>query len=362
MGAHPKAPSAVVSEQGQQSLADLIEADPETILGVDTVRSFGPSLPFLFKVLASEKALAMQVHPTKDQAIIGFQRENGLGIHLGAAGRNYLDRNHNPEMLCALEPFWCLAGFRTVRDIAADLKSLHLSAIGENIDAFVQSRTLSGLRRLFSSIMLLNDERRKRFVREVVDKATVSKEIRHKWIVELNHQYPGDIGVVSPLFLALLHLRTGQAVYLGAGIIHAYLRGFGIELMSNSDNVVRGGLSVRHVDIPEFLDILDYNRRPIEPIDPQEVSTATEIYRTRISDFCLYRIRLKRGLKHVSARKRAVEILVCIEGEAVLGAGDDSIQIRKGESFLVPAAAPTYTLEGKGLLFKATVKRSRVGR
>ena len=128
--------------------------------------------------------------------------------------------------------------------------------------------------------------------------------------------------------------------------------------MSNSDNGVRGGLSVRHVDIPEFINILKYNTSPIEPIDPQEVTADTDVYRTPISEFCLYRIRLKHGLKHVPAAKRAVEILICVEGNAVLrtGAGLDSIYIQRGDSLLIPASAPAYTLEGKGMLFKATVK------
>ena len=277
LGAHPKAPSIVVKEEGEQSLSDLIEEYPNTILGADTVERFGPSLPFLFKVLASEKALALQVHPTKDQAKEGFEKENTLGICLDAPNSNYLDRNHKPEMLCSLDSFWCLAGFRSIVQIATELKSLRLATIGKEIDLFVQSRTVFGLKRLFESIMLMGNERKQLFVKEVVEKAAVLNGDRYKWIVEMNQQYPGDIGVVSPLFLNLLHLHAGQAVYLGAGLIHAYLRGFGIELMSNSDNVVRGGLSVRHVDIPEFIKILQYNESPVEPINPREVEKSTDV-------------------------------------------------------------------------------------
>jgi len=357
LGAHPKAPSIVVKEEGEQSLSDLIEEYPNTILGADTVERFGPSLPFLFKVLASEKALALQVHPTKDQAKEGFEKENALGIGLDAPNRNYLDRNHKPEMLCSLDSFWCLAGFRSIVQIATELKSLRLAMIGKEIDLFVQSRTVFGLERLFESIMLMGNERKQLFVKEVVEKAAVLNGDRYKWIVEMNQQYPGDIGVVSPLFLNLLHLHAGQAVYLGAGLIHAYLRGFGIELMSNSDNVVRGGLSVRHVDIPEFIKILQYNESPVEPINPREVEKSTDVYMTPTYDFCLYRIRLNRGLKYVSSRKRAVEILICIEGAAVLryGAVKDDIVIHKGDSFLIPADVPAYEIEGEGMLFKATV-------
>jgi mannose-6-phosphate isomerase len=357
LGAHPKAPSSVLRDQGEQSLLDLIEAEPDTILGEDTVERFGPRLPFLLKVLAAEKALALQVHPTGDQAKDGFAREDALGIRLGAPNRNYLDRNHKPELICALEPFDCLVGFRRIAEIAAELKSLHFITIGEAVERFARSQSIDGLRRLFESIMLMESKRQKRFVQEVVEKATASKGVRYRWIVELNQQYPGDIGVVSPLFLSLMQLSPGQAVYLVPGTVHAYLRGVAIELMSNSDNVVRGGLSVRHVDIPEFIKILRYNKNPIEPLKPRELTGGAEVYEIPASDFRLYRIRLGRGVKYASPRKRAVEILICTRGRAVLraGAGKDDFVVRHGDSFLVTANSPAYRIEGEGMLFKATV-------
>jgi mannose-6-phosphate isomerase len=357
LGAHPKAPSSVLREQGEQSLLDLIEAEPEAILGADTVERFGPRLPFLLKVLAAEKALALQVHPTGDQAKDGFEQENALGIRLDAPERNYLDRNHKPEMLCALEPFECLAGFRSIGQIATELRSLRLTTFAEEIDTIGQSRSIDGLKRLFESMMLMENERKRLFVQEVVEKATASKGIRYRWVVELNRQYPGDIGVVSPLFLNLLHLRTGRALYLAPGMVHAYLRGVAIELMSNSDNVVRGGLSLRHVDIPEFLKILQYDRSPIEPINPKKLSRGAEAYEIPTSDFHLYRIRLNRGVKYVSSGKRAVEILICTRGKAVLkgGADKDDLVVHRGDSFLVPANSPSYSIKGGGILFKATI-------
>jgi mannose-6-phosphate isomerase len=357
LGAHPKAPSTVLSEQGEQSLLDLIEAEPEAILGADTVDRFGPRLPFLLKVLAAEKALALQVHPTRDEAKDGFEKENALGIRLDAPERNYLDRNHKPEMFCALEPFECLAGFRSIGQIATELRSLRLTTFAEEIDNIGQSRSIDGLKRLFESMMLLESERKELFVREVVEKAAASKGVRYRWIVELNRQYPGDIGVVSPLFLKLLHLRPGQAVYLEPGTVHAYLRGVAIELMSNSDNVVRGGLSVRHVDILEFLKILQFNESPVEPINPKKLSRGAEVYEIPTSDFCLYRIRLNRGVKYESSGKRAVEILICTRGKTVLrgGAGNEDLVVHRGDSFLVPANSPSYSIEGGGILFKATI-------
>jgi len=357
LGAHPKAPSTVLKEEGEQSLFDLIKAEPDSTLGAEAVERFGPRLPFLLKVLASEKALALQVHPTLDQAKDGFEKETALGIRLDAPRRNYLDRSHKPELVCALEPFECLAGFRSAAEIAKELKSLHLRSVGEHVDRFTRSQSIGGMKRLFESIMSMESERKELLVQEAVERAASSTDGRYRYIAELNRQYPGDIGVVSPLFLNLLHLRSGQAVYLAPGTVHAYLRGVAIELMSNSDNVVRGGLSVRHVDIPEFIKILRYNESPIEPLNPGELRSGAEVYETPASDFRLYRIRLTRSLKYASPRKRAVEILICTGGKAILrgGAGNDNFAVHPGDSFLVPANSSVYTIEGEGTLFKATV-------
>jgi mannose-6-phosphate isomerase len=357
MGAHPKAPSAVVNEEGEHSLLDLIEQQPAAILGEESVKRFGPTFPFLLKVLASEKALALQVHPDKQQAKYGYEKETERGIPFNAPERNYLDTNHKPEMLCALGPFDCLAGFRSVRQIAEELKKLHPRTIGEYVAAFTESQNAGGLRRLFESIMLMGNERKRMFLEEVVGKAAIAGADRYKWIVELNRQYPRDIGVVSPLFLNLLHLQTGQAVYVEPGIVHAYLGGFGIELMANSDNVVRAGLSNRHVDIPEFIRILRYNEIHVESMDPREIAEGKEVYQTSSRDFRLYRVRLSADLRYVSSGNRAVEIMICIDGRAVIryGTDGDYVHANRGDSFLIPAEVSRYVLEGEGTFFIAGV-------
>jgi mannose-6-phosphate isomerase len=357
LGAHPKAPSIVLRERCEQSLVELVEAEPEAVLGADAVRRFGPRLPFLLKVLAAEKALALQVHPTEAQAVHGFQRENALGMRLDAPQRNYLDRFHKPELICALGPFECLVGFRSVKDIAAELKLLESQTIEEDIDSFARLQNSDALRRLFESIMSMERARQQRLVREVVEKAMAAGGDLYRWIVELDRQYPGDIGVLSPLLLNLLRLHPGQAVYLAPGTVHAYLGGLGIELMANSDNVARGGLSARHVDRPEFLSLLRYDDRPGEPLDPVEVDGGLDEYEVPAADFRLFRIRLERGVRYTSERSRAVEILICTGGTGKLhvdACGPD-YGIQRGDSFLVPAESPPYAIEGEATLFKATV-------
>lgn len=357
LGAHPKAPSTVLREQGEQNLVELIRAEPDAVLGADTVKRFGPRLPFLLKVLAAEKALALQVHPTEAQAADGFERENALGIQLGDQQRNYVDRNHKPELICALGPFDCLVGFRSIKEIAAELRSMELQTIEQEIDGFTRWQNPDALQRLFESILSMERGRRQRLVREVVEKAMAAEGGRYRWIVELDRQYPGDIGVLSPLLLNLLRLDPGQAVYLAPGTVHAYLGGMGIELMANSDNVARGGLSARHVDRLEFLRILRYNDRLVEPLNPVEAKRGLDRYEVPASDFRLFRIRLERGLRYTAEQNRAVEILICTRGRAKLrvDAHGADYGIQGGDSFLVPAESPAYTVEGEGTLFKATV-------
>jgi mannose-6-phosphate isomerase len=336
---------------------DVVDADPEAVLGCDTVRRFGSRFPFLLKVLAAEKALALQVHPTEEQAKEGFERETAQGIRPDAPQRNYPDRNHKPELVCALEPFECLAGFRPVGEVAGELKSLQLSSIAAEVERFTGAPSIGEMKRLFESILSLEGEAKDRLIREIVEKAGFSTGERRRWTMELARQYPGDIGVVSSLFLEFLRLHPGQAVYLPPGTVHAYLRGAAIEVMSNSDNVVRGGLSVRHVDVAEFMRILRVNESPVEPFHPREQASGAEEYEVPAPDFRLCRIRLTGNGKYASPGKRAVELLICTSGRAVLrgGPGTEDLAVHPGDSFLVPADSPPYTIQGEAILFKATV-------
>jgi len=218
-------------------------------------------LPFLFKVLASAKPLSIQAHPNRAQARQGFARENELGIPLDAPNRNYKDDNHKPEIICALTPFWALIGFRKIEEMIDLLERLQIHSLEKEIDILRAQPNSAGLKDFFRAVMTLDKQSKE----EAVGEALVSAEARadedpvSSWMIKLHQEYPGDIGVLSTVLLNLIRLEPGDALYQSAGELHAYLEGVGMELMANSDNVLRGGLTPKHVDVPELLNTLNFS-------------------------------------------------------------------------------------------------------
>ncbi len=356
MGAHPSAPSRVRRGDQTVSLLDVIQSAPERELGPDVVRDFGPKLPFLLKVLAAETPLSLQAHPSLEQAREGFERENRLGIALGAAHRNYKDANHKPEILCALEPFDALCGFRRAEDTLRLFDALGVPELEPVLAPLRASPEARGMARLFEALMTLPKERRGPLVDAVVARCrTHGGEFSREagWAVRLSELYPGDAGVVGALLLNLLQLQPGEAIYLPAGNLHAYLRGTGVELMANSDNVLRGGCTPKHVDVPELLRVLDFRCGPIPPMRAQAARGGEEVYSTPTEEFRLSRIPLAPGAP-VRPERRGAEILLCIEGRARLSSGGDSVALPRGGSAFVSASDGAYALEGEGVVFRAT--------
>jgi mannose-6-phosphate isomerase len=357
MGAHPKAPSEVLVDGRYRSLADEIAAAPAETLGRRVVAAFGPRLPFLFKVLAAEQPLSIQAHPTLAQAKDGFARENAKGIPLDAPNRNYRDDNHKPEIICALTPFWALNGFRPPDTIAATLREMGLSTIAEEIDALAAQPNQEGLRGFFTAIMTMDRKRQREAVAQAVlfaGKRTDQGDVWN-WTLELNERYPGDIGVLSPFLLNLLRLDPGEAMLLRAGRLHAYLDGVGIELMANSDNVLRGGLTPKHVDVPELLGVLSFEETRIKLLRPDEHGT----YPSDAREFRLSVVTStpERPYRDEGRGERSIEIMICTEGEAtVTDITDDSrLPVRRGVSLVVPAAVARYRIDGDATLYRASV-------
>jgi mannose-6-phosphate isomerase len=347
MGAHPKAPSKVVTPEGIVSLIDHIKKNPEGVLGRKVAKTFGQSIPFLFKVLAAEEPLSIQAHPSKSQAEEGFRRENRQGIPLDAFQRNYRDSNHKPEILCALEPFWALRGFRPLDEIIKNFRETggdyHLSLL----DSLDKYRDPDSLKEFYKSILSMDPKELNRMIQ-------MAEELggdAGNWIRRLNSKYPGDPGVLAPLYLNLVKLNTGEALFLKAGVLHAYLEGTGVELMSNSDNVLRGGLTKKHVDIPELLKTLDYHGASVQICKPEASGQGTEIYLTPVPDFQLARIRLD-GEGEFPVPD-TLEILLCTAGGLVIQWDGGSLPVAKGQSLLVEARTEKYHLRGKGTLFRA---------
>ena len=359
MGAHPKAPSRIEVDGRSVSLTDVISKNPEDVLGKTVLSRFGNRLPYLFKVLASAQPLSIQAHPNKTQAKEGYEREEKMGILLDAPERNYRDANHKPECLCAMTTFWALKGFRKVKDLTARMQACCSKSLLTDLKEFERYPDPQGLKRFFESLLILSPDRRKKAVQEALSAAQEGRVDAEscEWMQKLNQYYPDDIGVLAPLFLNLVCLEPGQALFLPAGQLHSYLEGAGIELMANSDNVLRGGLTSKHVDVPELMNALDFRERPVSILAPVKKNEYEVVYESRAEEFVLSVICTPRDGVYQSRGKRSVEILLCTEGQGKLtdiGSGEQ-IDVRKGVSLLVPAAVTQYSIEGRVTIYKASV-------
>jgi mannose-6-phosphate isomerase len=359
MGAHPKAASLVYCDGAWRSLLEVIAENPEEVLGSETAHKFSNELPFLFKVLAAAKPLSIQAHPNQGQAKEGFLRENETGIALGAVDRNYRDDNHKPEVICALTPFWTLNGFRQLKEILGLLGETQAPPLKETVSFLRNHSSRQGLKGFFHHLMTMEKDKQVKIVQAAAAYAEkrTEREPVWTWITRLNEEYPGDVGVLSPAFLNLVKLEPQQAMYLPAGELHAYLEGVGIELMANSDNVLRGGLTAKHIDVQELLNILNFSEAKLSILQPERVASGEAVYPTETAEFVLSIIEVSRGAPCTGAQKRSVEMMICTKGEAtVTDLGDgETIGLTRGASIVVPAAVEQYRIEGEAEIYKAAV-------
>lgn len=359
MGAHPKAPSMVLLGDRKASLLDLVKEDPIAILGRKAARQFDGQLPYLFKVLAAEKPLSLQAHPDSRQAAEGFKREIQQGVSMDAFDRNYKDEQHKPECICALTRFWGINGFRKISEIQALLDRIHLPELAPRLEQLRKSPGPAGLKQFFHGMMTLSRDRKASAVERLLaglDGTGWDGSIK-KWIQILAEEYPGDIGIFSPLIMHLVCLEPGQAMFLEAGDLHAYLKGVGIEIMANSDNVLRGGLTPKHVDVQELMKVLNFREKSIQILDPVPDHQGERIYPTPAAEFVLSAISLNNTSIYTSPLDRSVEIMLCTTGRARirdLVQGRD-IRINQGDVLLIPASVGQYELKGHAELFKAGV-------
>jgi mannose-6-phosphate isomerase len=359
MGAHPKAPSQVLSDGIWRSLPEVIQESPAETLGQEVAARFSNKLPFLFKVLAAARPLSIQAHPNKEQAEQGFARENELGVPLDAPQRNYRDDNHKPEIICALTPFCALNGFRKLEEALRLLEKIRVPGLAEIVSFLRSHPNRDGLKKFFNHLMTTDRGKQRKIVEQAVNSAEqqTNEEPVWTWMIKLNEEYPGDMGVLSPLFLNLVRLKPQQAMYLPAGELHGYLEGVGIELMANSDNVLRGGLTPKHIDVQELLTVLNFTDGDLNILGPENLAFGEAIYSTEAEEFVLSVMRLNKGAPFSSPRNRSVEIMICTEGEVSvtdLSAGDIT-NLTRGISIIVPAAVEQYRIEGEATLYKATV-------
>jgi mannose-6-phosphate isomerase len=357
MGAHPSAPSGVRRPGGQTTLDQVIAADPPRELGAACAARFGGRLPFLLKVLAADTALSIQVHPSREQAEAGYRQETARGLAPGDKSRNYADDWPKPEILCALTRFEVLAGMRTTADAAALLGALRvreLEPLAADLAAAAGPAALTGA---LGAILTWPAEGRAALVAAVtaacerIAAAGGEYAAAAAATVRIAGDHPGDLGVVASLLLRYLVLRPGEAVFLPAGGPHSYLHGTGVELLANSDNVVRAGLTPKHIDVPELLRLVD-PAAAVPVIEPRPDGAGVLAYDSPAPEFRLYRA--EPGAADVTLPGGGgPRIVLCAAGAGLLRAGSVTLRLARGESCYLSAAEETVTASGPASLFVA---------
>jgi mannose-6-phosphate isomerase len=356
LGAHPSASAQILGSEIGLTLNELIKNDPVGTLGEAIYNEFG-ELPYLLKVLDVKQMLSIQVHPTKQAAELGFDREEAAGIPINASNRNYKDRNHKPEVMVALSDFWLLHGFKEKGILEKTLIDI------PEFNILLPLFKRDGYQALYQFVMEMDVTEVNAFLMQ-----TVKREIRNKrdglltkadpgwWVAKLFEEVDQitniDKGVFSIYFFNIVHAKPGEAVFQGAGLPHAYLEGQNIELMANSDNVLRGGLTPKYIDVPELI-----KHTLFEGIIPfvmkgNEIRVGEKNFPCPVSDFAISKIDLKNNISYSNVSE-SMEILLVTEGGAVL---NNSMALKKGEAIcLLSGASYSIISSGPCTLFKAFV-------
>lgn len=347
LGAHPLAPGELITPQGLVSLYSLIQEYPNETLSAKVYDHFG-ELPYLLKVQDVKDILSIQVHPSKAEAEKGFDREEAAGIPLTAPHRNYKDRNHKPEVLVALSEFWLLHGFRDKTGIEKTLREV------PEFNVLVPYFKREGLQALYQFIMEMQQPDINAMLTNLV-----KREIRRKHDGELTKEMPGwwiaklfgyketigdiDRAVFSIYFFNIVKVNPGESVFQGAGIPHAYLEGQTIELMANSDNVLRAGLTAKHIDVPELMKHTIFESIVPDIMQGNPLLSGEKIYPCPVSDFGIAKIELSATVSY-SGRAGSLEIIIVTEGGAFI---NNTLVLKRGEAVAI-LAGESYSIESSG--------------
>ncbi|MDX2055988.1 MAG: mannose-6-phosphate isomerase, class I [Polyangiaceae bacterium] len=360
LGAHPNAPSQANVNGGKASLDALIAEAPGSWLG-PRAPEFQGRLPFLLKVLAAETPLSLQAHPNQEQARLGFEEDEARGIPKQDPRRRYQDANHKPELLCALTPFEALCGFRNIAETLALFRPLQIRSLAPTLQRLANNPTNAGLKECFTSLLQADTSTRIQLVEETLVACEKQSAVlgphqkSYALSLKLHALYPHDIGILSQLLLNFVELSPGDAIYLPAGNLHAYVGGAGIEIMASSDNVLRGGLTPKPVHTEELLKILDFSPLAVSPIRGVPHGALEKVYPTPAKEFQLSQLEL-----HEESWNGAVasaEIWLCTRGTAELRSGSHFQVLTQGQSAVVSADVARLGVRGNATLFRATLGR-----
>jgi len=370
IGAHPADSSVLVAGTGTgdaatradapgRPLVEVIAADPVGTMGGPVHERFGARLPFLLKVLAAAEPLSLQAHPSSAQAERGFALEEAAGIPLSSPQRNYRDSWHKPELICALTEFEALCGFREPTRTVHLLAALEVPALDHYLGLLSGQPDEHGTRALFSSIITIPPSTLGPLLADVLA-ACVQRVKRgdefaaeYRTALALGERYPGDPGVLASLLLNRITLQPGQALYLPGGNLHAYLAGVGIEIMANSDNVLRGGLTPKHVDVGELMKVLDFSPGD-QPVLHGDPGIAGEwVYRTPAPEFRLSR--LEPGPDRREITHPGPQVLLVVDGSIEVADGRHTVvRVPRGRSLWIGAHDGPVWVSGTGTVFRAT--------
>ena len=361
IGAHPADSSTLVDERGERSLADVIAQDPIGMVGEQSYSLFGARLPFLLKVLAADEPLSLQAHPSVEQATRGFAAEEADGVPRNSGNRNDRDSSHKPELICALTEFDALCGFREPEATVALLSALGVPQLDHYLGVLSGQPDEYGTRALFSMVITIPPAKLGPLLADVlsacVEKvraaATSEFDLEYRTALSLGERYPGDPGVLASLLLNRFVLAPGGALYLPAGNLHAYLHGVGIEIMANSDNVLRGGLTPKHVDVPELMKVLDFSPGDVPVLRGDPVAERHVVYPTPTPEFRLARLELRGETREVT--HPGPQVLLTIQGEIeATDAHGGRITVPPGHSVWFAATDGPVWITGNGTVFRAT--------
>ena len=372
VGAHPADPALL--PDGTR-LDDHIRNHADVTLGGHAHETFGPRLPYLMKALAAAEPLSLQVHPTSQRAALGFELENQAGIPVGAAERSYQDCFHKPEMIVAITRFEGMAGFRDVEKTVRILRLLEHPWADRVAKELETAPPFQALHTVVSEILDQGGEGLEQLVGEIATAATAAEERGHQAFrtsgrmyldrasverestrlfaqtASLARKYPADPGVLVTLLLNHVVLSPGEAMFLDAGVVHAYSSGFGVEIMASSDNVVRAGLTPKHVDVGELLHIANFTPMPAPLWEPTAVSANTLTYRPPVAEFALTIAREPGDRLPAEGPRTAL----CLDGEVAVTSAHSRHEMRRGQTLFVPHADGPIALEGEGVVAVASV-------